>query len=365
MIVAFLTPWDIKCGIAEYSKYFVSALTSLGLDIRVIKLYPSADRQYLEKLYEQINKADISHIQYDYSFFKNYNFNHFMRSISIPNIVTLHEEYPATDFPKGFNALNPYYLGGYFYRMSLGRAYYKILNTAVSKFLVHSDKMKKFLINYGASPAKIEVFPHPVPSLGKTLNAEKSKQQLSASSKIVLTIFGFINNRKGYEVALNALCGLPEKYVLIIAGDNHPNSRNAYAEKLKKQVKRLGLTSRVRFTGFIPEEDLTLIMSATDIILAPFMDMSNSGSLSMAISYGKAVITSDLPPNRQLYEEGKCIELFKKGGSSDLKRAVTALMDDPVRKGLLEDRAKNYGESHSYQHMAEALYSIYRQLFNG
>jgi len=103
-------------------------------------------------------------------------------------------------------------------------------------------------------------------------------------------------------------------------------------------------------------------MSATDIVLAPFTEMSSSASLSVAISYGKAVIASDLAPNRKIYDDGKCLELFKSGSSSDLKRAIMALTNNESRKSSLENAALAYAENYSYRRMAEVLNSIYKQV---
>lgn len=361
MKISLLTTWKTRCGIAEYSKNFTRALSSLGLDIRIVKLDAPQD---MENILQQSNDADAAHVQFAPSFFKNYDFNNFMRSIKIPSIITMHEEYPAADFPRGVRALSPHYLGGYFYRIFLGKPYYSILKNLVSKFIVHSEDMKKFLTKFGVSKNKIELFPHPVPPPGKIYDKEKSKSELSLSGRIVLTIFGFINNRKGYELALQALRGLPEKYVLLIAGGGHTDDHGKYENKLKQNVKRLKLDSRVKFTGFLRDEQIPLIMSSTDIVLAPFTEMTNSGSLSVAIGYGKAVITSGLNPNRGIYEQGKCLELFKKGDFSGLRRAVVKLTDNASLKNQLEVNAKKYAENYSYRRMAEVLRGIYQRVLN-
>lgn len=365
MKISFLTTWETKCGIADYSKYFVDALLELGLDIKIVKPDPSYTPREIENIIPQMNNADIAHIQFEPSFFKNYDFKYLLKAIAVPIIITMHEEYPAGDFPRGIRMLSPYYLGGYIYRIFMGRKYYKTLNKLVSKFIVHSTNMKSFLRVFGTPNEKIVLFPLPVPlSKEKIPDIEKNKEVLSLSGKKVLAIFGFINNRKGYEIAIEALRNLPEEYVLIIAGDCRTADESKYTDTLKKYIEKYALRSRVRFTGFLSHEDISLIMSAADIILAPFKNMSNSSSLSVALSYGKAIIASDLKPNRQIYKDGDCLFLFKASSASGLKQAIEALMNDASYKKFLENKARLYAETYSYKNMAEKLYDIYRQVKN-
>ncbi|MFH0801965.1 MAG: glycosyltransferase [bacterium] len=354
MKIAFLTTWEIRCGIAEYSAHFCKALAKQGDDIEVVELPPAMSREEAGDIAARMNDADVAHIQHEFSFFGRVSLGELLQRLKIPSVMTIHE------FPKVESSLsNPLGKIKQFFHLSLIRRYFRIPNRLVFRFIVHSDYSKTIQTHFGTPAEKIVVFPHPVPEREKTPDGKNTRAKFALGEKVVLTIFGFVNNRKGYEIALEALAYLPSNYVLLIAGGAHPRDRSGYEPALRKKVESLGCASRVIITDFVERDDLPGVMDATDLVLTPFLEMSNSGSLSVAIGYGKAVVASDLPPNRELYENGKCIEMFKTGSSRDLARAITHLIETPGARTALEERAAGYAKDYSYLKTAGVLQGIY------
>ena len=74
-----------------------------------------------------------------------------------------------------------------------------------------------------------------------------------------------IQEYKGHEVVLNALSHLPtsvrKNFVYLIAG------KGPYEPALRAQVHRLGLSSNVRWLGFVPEGDLPNVYRASDLFV--------------------------------------------------------------------------------------------------
>ena len=60
------------------------------------------------------------------------------------------------------------------------------------------------------------------------------------------------------------------------------------------------MADRVRFMGYVPDDELETVLAATDVALCPFREMSASGALATWISAGRPIVTSDLPPIREL-----------------------------------------------------------------
>ena len=60
------------------------------------------------------------------------------------------------------------------------------------------------------------------------------------------------------------------------------------------------MADRVRFLGYLPEDELESVLAATDVALCPFERMSASGALATWFSAGRPIVASDLAPFREL-----------------------------------------------------------------
>lgn len=86
--------------------------------------------------------------------------------------------------------------------------------------------------------------------------------------------------------------------VLLIAGD--PNPPNL-AEEVRSAAAG---DRRVRFRlGFVPDAELRLILGAADLVVLPFREMLNSGSVLLALSFDRPVLVPALEGLVELQEE--------------------------------------------------------------
>ena len=117
------------------------------------------------------------------------------------------------------------------------------LNRQFHRMVVVTTYMRDELLHNGFSPDRIEIHA-PVPRMGDpTLRS-------SFSDRNLIMYAGQIIRGKGVDVLLEALALLDVKFECVILGDgNH----RAYCEELSR---KLGLTDRVTFKGFVPQEEL-------------------------------------------------------------------------------------------------------------
>ncbi len=117
------------------------------------------------------------------------------------------------------------------------------LNHSFDRMCVVTTFMRDELLKNGFDPARIEIHP-PVPRPGE----EGLRSKFSDRNLIIYA--GQIIRGKGVDLLLRALAKLKEPFECIILGDgNH----RAECERLSGE---LGLVDRVRFKGFIPQEEL-------------------------------------------------------------------------------------------------------------
>lgn len=102
--------------------------------------------------------------------------------------------------------------------------------------------------------------------------------------------FGLIRPYKGLSVLLKALSMLPENHEVIVAGECY-GSWEPYA----REISKLGLESRVHIHNeFIDDRDVPVFFAASDNLVLPYLQASQSGVTALALHHEKRVIASDV-----------------------------------------------------------------------
>jgi glycosyltransferase involved in cell wall biosynthesis len=349
--IALATTWEDVCGIATYSRSLVAHLEKHA-QVEIISL-DLEHRTQLDQLAQQMNACDVIHIQHQYPFFggmalhRNW-FRRLLRRLRKPLVVTIHELdmgegdiWPISWYKPLFN-------------------HYLFAAPRISRIIVHTNEHRNAFLSVGMADAGIEpdivrVIPEGVPPVPEVaISPEEAKSELGLAGKKVVTIFGFVVRRKGYEVALEALCELPDDVVLLIAGGCHPDDRTGFFEELKARS-----SERVIVTGYLPDDRIPVVMAATDVIAAPFTEMSNSGSIMRSIAYGKPIVASDLPATREINERLPCLVLARAGDPQDLASGIRGLLDDP-RNAV--EAVQAYAREFTVARAADEILQIYQEL---
>lgn len=118
-----------------------------------------------------------------------------------------------------------------------------------------------------------------------SLEAARARLNLPKNQQVFLT-FGMLRPYKGIENLLRIWQSQrTENRTLLISGKAHSTE---YGKALAYQASTI--PNVILQTHFIPEDQLHLYFSAADVVLLPFKKILTSGSLILAMSYGKPVI---------------------------------------------------------------------------
>jgi len=301
----------------------------------------------------QLNDADVVHVQHEYAYWGGMGLDAgcftFMAAIRRPVVTTVHE--------LDLRAIGTRGLPG-----PVERAYKRWFNRrmfrqpGIRRWLTHSAEVTAALVSLGVPKASVETLPMPVPEAAPMPTSEEAKAALDLGGRRVLTIFGFLARRKGYDVALEALAHLPEDVILLAAGGVHGADHTGPDEELRAMAERLGVGTRFRITGYLPESQVPVVLGATDLFLAPFHEMTGSGSLALGQAYGCPILASDLPA---LQESGAAF--FPSGDAAALAGAVLWLLERPEERGRLSAAARAIASRQSFGALAERTAGIYRE----
>ena len=127
------------------------------------------------------------------------------------------------------------------------------LNKQFNRMVVVTTYMRDELINNGFDPAKIRIH-GPVPRPGE------AGLRSNFSDRNLIIYAGQIIRGKGVDMLLHSLAKVQEKFECIILGDG---SHKAYCEKLTKKLK---LQDRVKFAGFVSQDELKNYYRETSVV---------------------------------------------------------------------------------------------------
>jgi len=111
--------------------------------------------------------------------------------------------------------------------------------------------------------------------------------------KTTLTIFGFIRKTKDYKLAIESLSLLPKNFRLIIAGQP---KEIELVRRIRLWTREYDVKDRVLIIPkLLSSKEKEFIMRKTDILLLPYLLISNSGVLLDGIKYCRPVVSTVLP----------------------------------------------------------------------
>jgi glycosyltransferase involved in cell wall biosynthesis len=143
----------------------------------------------------------------------------------------------------------------------------------------------------------------------------------------VIAFFGHIMGpTKGFEELLEALARTDA--LLVASGSLDPS--DPYKAHLLAQIERLGLAERVRWLGYIAQEDVGRVLRTVDAVVLPYHGGAESGYTSMlaALVNGAAVITTRGPQTPPWLRDGETALLVDSTDPATLASAIERVLAD-------------------------------------
>lgn len=137
--------------------------------------------------------------------------------------------------------------------------------------------------------------PHPLyDNFGDKISREEALTRLKLSPDYrYILFFGFIRDYKGLDILLNAMAehivqDLPVK--LIVAGEFYSSDQPYF-----KIIREKGLGNRVILhTQFIPNEKVAAYFCASDLVVQPYKDASQSGVTQVAYHFDVPMVVTNV-----------------------------------------------------------------------
>lgn len=169
---------------------------------------------------------------------------------------------------------------------------------------------KLHIIPMGAAPEKASA---------AAIKAARKEFGISKDQQILL-FMGRLVDRKGIDLLIDAFANLAPKHpklILIIAGDGQERA------SFVQQVNRLGLYSRVIFTGFVSGQRKAALHTISDITCVPSINVGHHSEglpivFMEAIIYNTVTVISNVTGAHETVEDGKDSFVFPEGSVPEL-----------------------------------------------
>lgn len=203
------------------------------------------------------------------------------------------------------------------------------------------DALRRVL---GGIPADVAVIPsgNYIAQFPKPPSMAEARAELGLpADRTIVLFFGNPRREKGLHVLLQAL--LPHRdatnLLVLVAGKMKADEEVEYRDFV--QAHDLG--ERVRFDiGHVPDAALPSYYRAADIVALPYLRIYESAVALMAMSLGRPVVASDLPPLRQVVGHDRRGMLFPAGDSAALSERLGEIARAPERLNELAGNAAEY-----------------------
>lgn len=218
-----------------------------------------------------------------------------------------------------------------------------------SRFIAVSDWTGAQLAQTGIESDRIQVIPNGVDFTafgGSEASVVRKQMRLGAEDFVLLTVSRLVP-RKGHALVIEAMRGLPG-VVYLIVGEGSERVR------LQQLAKSAGISNRVTFTGYVPDEALPDYYHACDAFVMASQHMGEAGSVEgFGLTYleanaaGKAVIgtrTGGIASAIKHEYNG----LLCEPDAASVAQAVRRLKEDARWRRILERNALRWAKEHDW-----------------
>ena len=234
-----------------------------------------------------------------------------------------------------------------------------------TRILTGSDFARDSIVEaYGEECArKIVVVPNAAASGLRPISRESAtatvRGQLHVASPFLLTV-GDLQPRKNHIGLIHAFADLVRAHPqlthqLVLAGKD-----TWFSPKVREAARQSGVAERIRFAGFVSDEDLLHLYNACDLFVFPSFYEGFGLPVLEAMACGRAVAcsrTSSIPE----VADGAGI-MFDPYSSSEMVRAMADLLLDAELRARMERLGLQRAARFSWRATAQRTLEVYREV---
>lgn len=183
----------------------------------------------------------------------------------------------------------------------------------------------------------------------------------------IALFLGAVRSYKNVDVLVDSFEQTHKKFpdaVLLVCGQVSPRE---YLDRLKEKISDCPY---IRFyPEFVPNENVYSYLKSAAFLVAPYSYRSalNSGTVLMACSYGKTVVTPDIANVLDIQKQADCLYVYHYDSPEEHRKVLAQTMDkafEDYLSGKMRDKehaAMEYMKRNSWEMHANEWLSLYEE----
>ena len=193
-------------------------------------------------------------------------------------------------------------------------------------------------------------------SNGVRLSDQRRLEPVRRSGLPIAAYAGHFYPWKGADVLVEALARVPEMRGLFIGG----HSDESDEARLRALAHHHGVGDRITFTGMVPKHEVPRLLLDASILVVPTIKTPSARYTSPLklfeyMALGRPVVVSDLPPIREVVEDGRNAVLVPPGDVEGLVTGLRRVLADSAAADRMAQTAFNEASMYSWARRAERL----------
>jgi len=149
----------------------------------------------------------------------------------------------------------------------------------------------------------------------------------------LILFFGIVRVYKGLKYLIDSMALMKREYpetmpFLLVAGE-------IWEDKtlFQEQIERLDLKDCVRLDDrYVPDEEVAIMFSAADMLVAPYIDGTQSAAVGLALGFGLPLIVTEIVAGGIAAENMQNIQVVKAGDANAISKAIQKAISNPEKK---------------------------------
>jgi glycosyltransferase involved in cell wall biosynthesis len=363
-----------KAGVGVYALNLIKHLSLIDDDFHCYVLVQDDDTSL-----DDIDNSTVSIIKVKARLFRNFILRALLEQLYIPclafklrvNVVhSLHYSFPLFLTAKKVVTVHDMSFFKYSKLYEPAKVFYfktfiKMSSLLVDKIICVSESTRKdYVSKFDSARNKTEVIYHAcsneftpnTPNIDdRAVSSVKSKYGID--SKYFLFI-GTLEPRKNITAIIKAFDRFNNQnsnYKLVMVG-----KKGWYYKEIFELVKRLDLSDRIIFTGFIPEKEKPSLLVGATAFIYPSIYEGFGIPVLEAIACGTPTVTSNVSSIPEV--AGDAALLVNPENSDEIFVAINKIVNDPDLRRDLKMRSLRQAEKFSWNNTAKETLVVYKDI---
>lgn len=226
------------------------------------------------------------------------------------------------------------------------------------RLIVMSRKFQEAFANFGVGPEYVDVIPHGAFKFDDETWPDEAFPSPPLKKNILFA--GRINRYKGIDILLKAFTLVfqrqPEATLTIVGKGDISEYK-----KLLETARNVTVINR-----YVTERELAEFHAACDFVVAPYIDASQSGVVSLALTNNRAVIATRVGGLPEQVDDGETGLLVEPNNVKQFADAMLLLLGDSEKNLKMASLAKlRYSKQFGWKSIAKKTVCTYTSAFEG